>query len=290
MKDDFKNFIFSADKIVGKSKPIIANEKNNKINIYWGVKVSNQININIIFFINKLMELQKFNCNIIILIADIHTLIDSSFSFKDSEINSFIAKLEKALSLIKLKDNNEIKLIKGSQFQLDKTYILDVFKLISFYNISELCQEFDLDIKDSSFKEILHPLLQCLDEEYINKTKNIDIDCQIGYNHQHKYYVFNKKTSEKMNFKKRLYVLFDIPIQLINDPMPLYYNQNFFIYYLKKYDKQTLKFIQNIFINFTSYIENDLNEAFKNLDKINDYDKKIFEFAILISKIMINYF
>ena len=86
--DTLKNFIFSSSGIVGKARPILHKSKNEKINIYWGLKMDNNISINTLFFLTKLNTLRNLNCNIIILVADIHTLIDSSFTqkYNDNQI------------------------------------------------------------------------------------------------------------------------------------------------------------------------------------------------------------
>jgi hypothetical protein len=56
--------------------------------------------------------------------------------------------------------------------------------------------------KKDSFKTILHPLLQSLDEHYIDNTYNINIDMQIGMEYQYRYYTFVKKITQNLIIKK----------------------------------------------------------------------------------------
>jgi len=266
--ETLKNFIFSSSGVVGKARPVLHKSKNEKINIYWGLKMDKDISINTLFFLTKLNTLRNLNCNIIILVADIHTLIDSSFNqtYNDTQIDFFINKIKNLINLFSTNDHNNttITIIKGSQFQLDKAYILDIFKLISYYKINELCEDFKIDPMKSTFREVLHPLLQCLDEEYIKKHFDIDIDCQIGYYHQLKYYTFSKKNADKLDFKKRLYVLFDVPINLIYNPLYIYYNNLQYKYYLKSYTLNELLYIGYVLFEFC-----------KNIDALIDNSKEI---------------
>lgn len=289
--DNLKNFIFSSSGIVGKAKPVLSKNKNNeKLNVYWGIKMDKDISITTLFFLIKLNQLRYLNCNIIILVADIHTLIDSSFtqSYTNIQIDGFISKLKHIINLFNNDTDTSINIIKGSEFQLDKSYILDIFKLVSYYNINELCDDFKIDPSKSTFKEVLHPLLQCLDEEHIKSQCNIDIDFQIGYYHQLKYYTFTKKNADKLDFKKRLYVLFDIPVNLVFNPLHLYYNNLQFKYYLKFYTIKELSFIFYTLFFFCKEIHklNSMIDTIKSLESCDDKDKLVEQISNIIPSIM----
>ena len=43
------------------------------------------------------------------------------------------------------------------------------------------------------FKDVLHPILQTLDEAHIMEIANLEVDCQVGYTKSIKQYVFSKK-------------------------------------------------------------------------------------------------
>ena len=82
--------------------------------------------------------------------------------------------------------------VTGSEFQLNKTYILDLYKLLSI-NIQEYCKDFNLNINEIEFKDVLQPILQTLDEAHLMEIANLEVDCQLGYTSCINQYVFSKK-------------------------------------------------------------------------------------------------
>jgi len=259
---NLKSFLTTSDSNVGKKKPIIIKNKTEKINILWGFKISPQIDIIFLFFITKFIQLSNINCHIYILIADIHTLIDKSFKLDVNNklyLQNHIEKISNFLK--KYISADTFTIIKGSDFQLTKEYILDTYNILTNYNIGEMCQELNINPLKNNFKTILHPLLQSLDEHYIQKTYNIDIDMQIGMEYQYRYYTFSKKNNAMLNYKKRLYSLFYIPVELIEKPLALFQQELYYKQKIKYYNIKSLYFILTIF---------------KQIDKING--KKNIEF------------
>ena len=123
-----------------------------------------------------------------------------------------------------------------------------MYKLISIYGpIKDYCNEFELDINDISFKNILHPILQTLDEEHLKKFTCNDIDCQIGYSFNIKQHAFSKKSMVKLGYKAKTYILYNIPSNLITNP--LYINSHNLISILYTLDTETLDFIINTLLD-----------------------------------------
>lgn len=280
MHNNINSFISSTDSNVGKKKPIINKNKTEKINILWGLQIKHNIDITFLYFINKFIQLDNINCHIYILIADIHTLIDKSFNKTyNSNIDKYIDKITNFIKLFINQD--KFTIIKGSDFQLNKEYILDTYKILTNYNIDNLCQELNINTKKDSFKNILHPLLQSLDEHYIDKTYNINIDMQIGMEYQCRYYTFVKKNNAKLDYKKRLYCLFYIPFELIENPIYLFQLNHYYTQHLQNFNIKTLLFIFNILKELNNkygMVDND----FLNIDETPDTET---DFDILIQKI-----
>ena len=164
----------------------------------------------------------------------------------ESETKKFITNLWNLIDSYILTDEerSKINIIKGSDFQLDANYILDMYKLISIHgSIKDYCNEFDLDINNISFNTILDPILQTLDEEHIKKIIGKDIDCQIGYSYNIKQHTFSKKSMIKLGYKAKTYILYDIPKTLITNP--IYINSNNFISMVYTLNTVTLDFIIN---------------------------------------------
>lgn len=244
MSKNFNEILNDISHIVSKKKSFKYKLKNGLFNIYWGVTISHNLDFKLLFIFNKIINLIKIGHNITILIADIHTILDTNNNVNDSYTTLFIENIENLIKSYNLSDDelSRIKLIKGSQFQLSKEYLLDLFKLISINGtIKEYCDEFDLDINTISFTNVLHPLLQSLDEEHIKQISCNEIDCQIGYSDNIKQYVFSKKKMVQLGFTSKTYLLYDLPKCFITNP--LYLNTTTFIPIINTLDKNVLLFI-----------------------------------------------
>ena len=246
MKEQFNKVLNDISNIVGRNKSFNHKLKNGLFNIYWGIKVNNMLDFKIICILNKIIELIKLGNTITILIADIHTILNNRNIPIESETKKFINNLWNLIDSYTLTDEErgKINIIKGSDFQLDSNYILDMYKLISIHgSIKDYCNEFDLDINNISFNTILDPILQTLDEEHIKKIIGKDIDCQIGYSYNIKQHTFSKKSMIKLGYKAKTYILYDIPKTLITNP--IYINSNNFISMVYTLNTVTLDFIIN---------------------------------------------
>lgn len=246
----FDNIIKNISNIVGRKKSFNYKLKNGLYNIYWGIKVNKNIDFKIIFILNKIIELISLGNNIIILVADVHTILDNNSKSINNDTDFFINKLNEIIISYNLNDEltNRIKIIKGSDFQLSKEYLLDMFKLISINgSIKDYCNELNMDINSISFNNIIHPIMQTLDEEHIQKSINTSIDCQIGYSHNIKQYVFSKKHMSQLGFNSKIYLLYDIPTHFIEKPF--YLNSINYISFIYTFNEKTLIFMFNTIID-----------------------------------------
>ena len=246
----FDNIIKNISNIVGRKKSFNYKLKNGLYNIYWGIKVNKNIDFKIIFILNKIIELISLGNNIIILVADVHTILDNNSKSINNDTDFFINKLKEIINSYNLNDEltNRIKIIKGSDFQLSKEYLLDMFKLISINgSIKDYCNELNMDINSISFNNIIHPIMQTLDEEHIQKSINTTIDCQIGYSNNIKQYVFSKKHMSQLGFNSKIYLLYDIPTHFIEKPF--YLNSINYISFIYTFNEKTLIFMFNTIID-----------------------------------------
>lgn len=250
MKEQFNKVLNDISNIVGRNKSFNHKLKNGLFNIYWGIKVNNMLDFKIIYILNKIIDLIKLGHTCTILIADIHTILNNTNISIENETKIFISRLWKMIESYILTDEEKsrINIIKGSEFQLDSNYILDMYKLISIHgSIKDYCKEFDLEINNISFNSILDPILQTLDEEHIKKITGKDIDCQIGYSYNIKKHAFSKKSMVKLGYKAKTYFLYNIPNNLITNP--LYINSQNLISILYTLNAETLDFIINTLLD-----------------------------------------
>ena len=272
---NFEKILNNISNIVGKNKSFNYKLKRGELNIYWGIKVNKNIDFKIFFIINKIIELISLGNNITILVADIHTILDKESKNINEDTNIFISKLHNLIDYYNLPKEflNKINIIKGSQFQLSKDYMLDLFKLIGIHgSIKDYCSEFELDIDKISFNNVLHPIMQTLDEEHLKKITCNEIDCQIGYSCNIKQYVFSKKHMKTLGFKPRTYMLYSLPLELIDKPF--YLNLNNFISYIYTFNEEILLFL------FNSLIEIIVIKNLSSTEEINERENMFLSMTI----------
>ena len=289
MKEKFNKVLNDISNIVGRKKSFNYKLKNGTFNIYWGIKVNKFMDFKILIIFNKLIELVKLGHTITILIADIHTILDNPTNIIDEQTPIFIDNLYILLNTYKLteEERSKINIIKGSEFQLESSYLLDMFKLISIHgSIKNYCTEFNLDINSVSFKNVLEPILQSLDEEHLKKITCNEIDCQIGYSYNIKLHSFSKKSMVKLGYNAKTYILYDIPEIFITNP--LYFNVQNFISRLYTLDTPTLDYMINNLLDYGMLIDywscQQVEEDRKTM-YILDNIKKCEIINILISKL-----
>jgi tyrosyl-tRNA synthetase len=234
------------ENVVGKPKSFNRKLKNGEFNIYWGTKIYDYLDIKIVFVINKIVDLLKLGHNIIILVADIHTILDTKNKYVEKNSDLFIDNLFTLIKSYNLSEEqvNKIKIIKGSQFQLSSNYMLDMIKLISIYgSIKDYCDNFELDINSITFNDVLHPILQSLDEEHLKEINGCEIDCQIGYSINIKQHVFAKKNMPKLGYKSRTYLLYNIPENFIKTP--IYFKTTNFVSIMNTLSGDSLSFMMD---------------------------------------------
>jgi tyrosyl-tRNA synthetase len=266
------------ENVVGKPKSFQRKLKNGDFTIYWGTKVYDYLDIKIVFIINKIIELVKLGHNIIILVADIHTILDTKNKYVEKNADLFIDNLFIHLKSYNLTEAEmgKLKIIKGSQFQLSSNYILDMIKLISIHgSIKDYCENFDLDINSIAFNDVLHPILQSLDEEHLKEISGCEIDCQIGYSANIKQHIFAKKNMPKLGYKSRTYLLYDMPVNFIKNP--IYFKTNNFVSIMNTLNEGSLLFMINTLFDIISlkklYSSEEISEKKIIFNKMSREDK-----------------
>ena len=97
-----------------------------------------------------------------------------------------------------------LKIIKGSEFQLKKDYINDLLKLSTFTSINDAKRAASEVVKfgdNPKLSGLIYPLMQALDEEYLK------VDIQYGGIDQRKILMFARENLPKINYKPRIEIM-----------------------------------------------------------------------------------
>jgi len=154
----------------------------------------------------KLAELLRAGCELTVLLADIHGYLDNMKA--PLELVEYRAKyyefLIKALLRSVGVDISKLKFVFGSSYQLGKEYTMDRFKLEGITRVRDAQKagaEVVKQTDDPTLGGLIYPLMQALDEEYL------DVDAQFGGIDQRKIFTFAKENLPKIGYKVRAHMM-----------------------------------------------------------------------------------
>ncbi len=201
------------DKITKNMVEVIGEEQieeliknKNPIKVYWGTATTGCPSFAYICPLLKIKDLVEVGMEVTILFADIHAILDNlktSPELVENRTNFYKFLITSLLEKLGV-DMSKIKFVIGSYFQKNQKYIVDLYNLTSVTSIASAKRAGSEVVKqssDSPLSSLLYPLLQALDEEYL------DADIQLGGLDQRKIFVFARECMPKLDYKKRSYLI-----------------------------------------------------------------------------------
>lgn len=177
--------------------------EKRQLKIYWGTAPTGKIHIGYLYPIMKLADFVKADCDVTILLADLHGMLDNMKSTpKQIEFRTkYYEEIIKSLLELFGVDLKKITFIKGSSFQLKPEYTMDMYKLGMLTSIATAQKASSEVVKQTDnplITNILYPILQSLDEEYLK------IDAFFGGIDQRKICVYAREFLPKIGYKQRI--------------------------------------------------------------------------------------
>ncbi|KAF0991490.1 hypothetical protein HZS_6909, partial [Henneguya salminicola] len=201
----FKLITRSLEEVIGEERirPIL--EKRN-LNIYWGTATTGRPHIAYFVPLLKIADFLEADCNVTILLADLHAYLDNMkapWSLLEYRTNFYKELISAMLTSINV-PLNRLKFIRGTDFQLTREYILDVYKMATISTVHD-CRKAGSNvvkqIENPFLGGYLYPGLQALDEEYLK------VDAQFGGLDQRKIFTFAEKLLPQLNYQKRIHLM-----------------------------------------------------------------------------------
>lgn len=192
--------------ILGNTEELENVFNSRSLRIYWGTAATGRIHIGYFIPLLKIADFLNAGCEVTILIADIHAYLDnmkSSLEQLKHRSEYYEIMIKEMLKSIDV-DISKLKFIRGSEFQLSQKYTMDVYRFASLVSLNEAKHSGAEVVKQSDNPKInglLYPLLQCLDEEYLN------VDVQFGGTDQRKIFVLSREFMNKIGYKKRYHLM-----------------------------------------------------------------------------------
>lgn len=193
----------------------LLNQKKKPV-VYLGTAVTGSPHIAYLLWALKLADFAKAGFKVKILLADVHGALDNTpwnlLEKRYAYYEKIIPCLFEALGV----NQKSIEFVRGSSFQLTKEYILDVLKLATYVSVHDATKAASEVVKlgdNPRLAGIIYPLMQALDEEYLQ------VDVQYGGLDQRKIFALATETLHKLGYKKRIHVMTPIVPGLVGKKM-----------------------------------------------------------------------
>ena len=193
---------------------------NRPLNLYWGTAPTGRIHLGYFVPMLKIADFLKAGCNVTILFADLHAFLDnmkSDFAQLDCRTQYYESMIKEMLKVLNV-DINKLRFVRGTDFQLDKSYTMDVYRLNSLITVNtakhagaEVVKQTDNPLMTG----LLYPTLQALDEVHLG------VDAQFGGIDQRKIFMLARDTLPKL--KSNPYnpnLKYNKRIHLMNEMIP----------------------------------------------------------------------
>lgn len=204
--DRFELICDNLEEIIGLDKLKNKIESGKQLKIYWGTSPTGKPHIGYLIPIIKIAQLVKADCEVVILLADLHAFLDSnktSWELLEYRTMYYELLLKKLLSILNV-DLTKIKFIKGSEYQLSKEYTIDVYKLLSKISVDSAQKggsEVVKQCENPMMSSLIYPILQVLDEIYLN------CDCELGGVDQRKLFALGRDYLPKIGYKSCIHLM-----------------------------------------------------------------------------------
>ncbi len=165
--------------------------KKKKPRVYCGYEPNGPMHLGHFVTITKLMDLEKAGFEVVILLADIHALLNRKGS--EEEIKKEVENWRKTIKAIGIK----AKVVLGSDFQFTKDYQIDVMKLAQESTINRglrSMQEIARDVENATISQLWYPLMQVAD------IKHLKVDVALGGLEQRKVHMIGKDMAKILDY------------------------------------------------------------------------------------------
>jgi len=172
--------------------------------VYLGTAITGKPHVGYFVWVLKLADFLKAGFKVKLLLADLHGALDNCpWDVLDKRFEYYSHVILKMFDSIGANVKN-FEIVKGSDFQLDKDYVLDLLKLSSFATVKNSMKAASDVVKlgdNPKLSGLIYPLMQALDEEYLG------VDIQYGGIDQRKILMFAREFLPKIGYKSRVEVM-----------------------------------------------------------------------------------
>ncbi len=206
----------NTEEIIGEEELDKLLKTDKQLSCYLGTAPTGIPHVGYFLWALKMADLLRAGWKVKILLADLHAALDNTpwkvLDYRYDFYSKIIPLVIKAMGA----DISRLEFVKGSDFQLDKNYILDVFKMSTQASVRDCHKAASEVVKMGESPKLsgyIYPLMQAVDEEYLK------VDMQVGGNDQRKIMVLARERLPKIGYKKRIEMLTPLIPGLIGKKM-----------------------------------------------------------------------
>ncbi len=191
--DNHELIMRNVEEVVTKEeiRNIIENPKEKLA--YVGYEPSGSLHLGHMLTANKLIDLQNIGLDVTILLADLHAYLNGKGELE--KIKEIAEEMKNEFIRFGL-DREKTKFVLGSEFQLEKDYIMDLHSLSIDTTINRAKRSVaEVAREGTKVGEIIYPLMQALDIAYL------DVDLAVGGTDQRKIHMLAREELPKIGYK-----------------------------------------------------------------------------------------
>ncbi|KPM37849.1 Tyrosine--tRNA ligase, cytoplasmic [Neonectria ditissima] len=183
----------------------ILNEGGNP-KIYWGTATTGRPHCGYFVPAIKIGQLLAAGCEITVLLADIHGFLDNlkaPIELVQHRAEFYRRTITAILQAVGV-PTDKLKFVLGSSYQKSAEYVMDIYKLsslVSEHDAKKAGAEVVKQTDNAPLSGLLYPILQVLDEQYL------DVDAQFGGLDQRKLFAAAKEWLPKLGYAQRAHLL-----------------------------------------------------------------------------------
>lgn len=184
-------------------RPIL---QEKHLSLYWGTATTGRPHVAYFVPMTKIADFLKAECEVTVLLADLHAYLDNlkaPWELLEHRVKYYEEAIKAMLESINV-PLGKLKFVRGTEYQLNKNYVLDIFKMstvVTEHDAKKAGAEVVKQVQHPLLSGLLYPGLQALDEEYLK------VDAQFGGVDQRKIFTFAEKYLPALGYQKRIHLM-----------------------------------------------------------------------------------
>ena len=191
----------NSQEIVTEEELLSLLKKKKQPAVYLGTAITGRPHIGYFVWVLKMADFIKAGFKVKVLLADMHGALDNCpWEVLEKRYNYYSTIIPLMFKAVGAEIKN-VEIVKGSEFQLTKDYMLDVLKVATKVSINDAKRAAAEVVKfgeNPKLGGLIYPIFQALDEQYLG------VDIQYGGIDQRKILMFARENLPKIGYKARV--------------------------------------------------------------------------------------